>query len=212
MHNLIWDFDGTLFDTYPAMVTAFAKALAQNGIDEIEIDAEQIYQQLRVHSLASALQRFSAEFKLSITELSASYHKWEQLEIKLAKPMPHSHEVLKLVTSEGGENELETHRDQQSIELLTTAKMISEFSGVVTSQQGFARKPSPAGILYLLQHSKLQRENTAMIGDRKLDILAGQRAGLQTILFDKDYLITDDGHPDVIIRDLSELKPLLAGH
>jgi phosphoglycolate phosphatase-like HAD superfamily hydrolase len=32
--DIIWDFDGTLFDTYPETVNAYIKALKDNGIDE----------------------------------------------------------------------------------------------------------------------------------------------------------------------------------
>lgn len=34
--DIIWDFDGTLFDTYPGMVYAFKKALKDFGIEEKE--------------------------------------------------------------------------------------------------------------------------------------------------------------------------------
>jgi phosphoglycolate phosphatase-like HAD superfamily hydrolase len=32
--DIIWDFDGTLFDTYPGTVNAFIMALKDNGIEE----------------------------------------------------------------------------------------------------------------------------------------------------------------------------------
>ncbi len=35
-HHLIWDFDGTLFDTYPAVVRAMLLGLADFGITEQE--------------------------------------------------------------------------------------------------------------------------------------------------------------------------------
>ncbi|MDD4826796.1 MAG: HAD hydrolase-like protein, partial [Mesotoga sp.] len=31
IENLIWDFDGSLFNTYPAMVKLFKKALLRKG-------------------------------------------------------------------------------------------------------------------------------------------------------------------------------------
>ena len=34
--HLIWDFDGTLFDTYPRICRAYQKALADAGIAEEE--------------------------------------------------------------------------------------------------------------------------------------------------------------------------------
>ncbi len=36
IENLIWDFDGSLFNTYPAMVRLFRKALAIHGYDASE--------------------------------------------------------------------------------------------------------------------------------------------------------------------------------
>lgn len=34
VRNIIWDFDGTLFDTYPITVNSFRRALKDNRIDE----------------------------------------------------------------------------------------------------------------------------------------------------------------------------------
>ena len=35
IRDIIWDFDGTLFDTYPESVNSFRRALKDNGIEEI---------------------------------------------------------------------------------------------------------------------------------------------------------------------------------
>ena len=40
MRNYIWDFDGTLFDTYPAMVDGAQQALKDFGIN---MDKKEIY-------------------------------------------------------------------------------------------------------------------------------------------------------------------------
>jgi phosphoglycolate phosphatase-like HAD superfamily hydrolase len=34
--NIIWDFDGTLFDTYPGMIYAFKRALGDSGFEVSE--------------------------------------------------------------------------------------------------------------------------------------------------------------------------------
>lgn len=36
IREIIWDFDGTLFNTYPGTVNAFREALKDNGIDETD--------------------------------------------------------------------------------------------------------------------------------------------------------------------------------
>ena len=44
-HNLIWDFDGTLFDSYPHVTEAYYKALLDFGR---EVDREEILKHLKV--------------------------------------------------------------------------------------------------------------------------------------------------------------------
>lgn len=46
MKNYIWDFDGTLFDTYPAMVDGAQQALKDFGINMDKLQNEKIFHQL----------------------------------------------------------------------------------------------------------------------------------------------------------------------
>lgn len=52
--HIIWDFDGTLFDTYPGMVYAFKKALEDSGI---EAEAEEIHEKMKV-SVSNAISYY----------------------------------------------------------------------------------------------------------------------------------------------------------
>jgi HAD hydrolase, family IA, variant 1 len=52
----------------------------------------------------------------------------------------------------------------------------------VTADDGFPRKPDPTSMLYL--KDKYTIESGLVIGDRPIDIEAGQRAGMATYLFD----------------------------
>ncbi|HGF7826226.1 TPA: HAD hydrolase-like protein, partial [Enterococcus faecium] len=47
MKNYIWDFDGTLFDTYPAMVDGAWQALKDFGIS---MDKKEIYFKMKKYS------------------------------------------------------------------------------------------------------------------------------------------------------------------
>ena len=49
----------------------------------------------------------------------------------------------------------------------------------MTSESGFARKPSPESMLYLKEKYKI--DNALVIGDREID-KAGQAAGFDTLL------------------------------
>ena len=91
-------------------------------------------------------------------------------------------ELLKRIVAKGGRNFLVSHRDNQVLEILEKTAISSAFTEVVTSANGFPRKPSPDSMIYL--KDKYQISSGLVIGDRPLDIEAGQAAGFDTYLFD----------------------------
>jgi phosphoglycolate phosphatase-like HAD superfamily hydrolase len=79
--------------------------------------------------------------------------------------------------------------------------------GAVTHDDGYPRKPDPAAFVAALERHALPREGTMTVGDRDIDILAGQAAGVVTCLFGAPR---DDVAPDLIIADFGELLLVLA--
>ena len=57
------------------------------------------------------------------------------------------------------------------------------FTEILTSQSGFARKPSPEAATYLSENTILKPERTYYIGDRTLDIEFAQNSSIQSINF-----------------------------
>ena len=90
--------------------------------------------------------------------------------------------MLKKILAQGGRNFLISHRNDQVLEILEKTGILAYFTEVVTSSRGFKRKPNPESMLYL--KDKYQIENGLVIGDRPIDIEAGQTAGFTTYLFD----------------------------
>lgn len=75
------------------------------------------------------------------------------------------------------------------------------FTEIITGDNHFARKPDPEALTYLLDKYELEPSQTAMVGDRPLDILAGQNAGVKTILFDEAGIFLDNViKADVLIQ------------
>ena len=90
--------------------------------------------------------------------------------------------AIAMFVAEGGRNFLVSHRNHLVLEILDKAEIASYFTEVVTSENGFARKPSPDGFLYLIK--KYDIKHGLVIGDRQIDIEAGKAAGLDTLLVD----------------------------
>lgn len=199
--NIFWDFDGTLFDTYPIMVDSFADALEAMNIDEMEIDKYDILLTMRQHSLGTALQKFAAEFSINKKELSFIYHKFEKEDIVNAKPFLNVDKVLKMVADQGGKNYLLTHRDNFALNLLRDFNLRHFFADIVTKNQAFKRKPDPESLNYLIQKHNISRSNAVMIGDRKLDIDAAHNASIKGCLFDNNNIIESNGNPEIEINN-----------
>jgi phosphoglycolate phosphatase-like HAD superfamily hydrolase len=72
----------------------------------------------------------------------------------------------------------------------------------VAGDDGFPRKPDPAAMRYLLERHHLSVNRVLVIGDRPIDILAGQSVGARTCLFRAAF---PDVLPDLTIKDFDEL-------
>ncbi|MDP3451013.1 MAG: HAD-IA family hydrolase, partial [Anaerolineaceae bacterium] len=93
-------------------------------------------------------------------------------------------------------------REAGLIDLLDTFNMSQYFSGWTTADDEYKRKPDPEAFLVTLAKHKLAPIETLTVGDRAIDILAGQAAGIKACLFG-DPLPTCQ--PDLIVQNYAQL-------
>ncbi|MFC6260257.1 HAD-IA family hydrolase [Levilactobacillus fujinensis] len=204
-----WDFDGTLVNTYPGMVAAFGEALVASGVNDLEIDSEEIYKTMRQHSLGTALQRFSAEYQLDRERLEKIYRQQAAPRLKDAQAFQGIGDLLTQITGVGGRNFLLTHKDHRAMDRLTQLGLAQAFTGAVTADDNYPRKPDPTSLLALCRQYQVAPQTAIMIGDRNLDITAGHRAGMAGALFDPERLIVDESQPEIRVIDYTELRDWL---
>lgn len=193
--HLIWDFDGTLFDTYPVMARAFYETLQAAGYPA---DEQAIYQSMKI-AISETLRTYQQEYGFGQDLIEGYRAHRVALERELVKPFPGALSVLEQVLAAGGEHFICTHRGNSIHALLGQAGMDVCFKDITTAAHGFARKPSPEAVQYLLKKHGMNPAETLMIGDRPLDIAAGQNAGTHGCFFDPEgkcfeaaqYQITD---------------------
>lgn len=179
-----WDFDGTLFNTYPRICRAFQKSLADAGIfEEIEV----IHPQLKI-TLETAAKHF-ASLHPSVTPqaLLDGYHLHsEEEDISTFIPFPGMKDFLHSVISTGGHNYLYTHRGNSVFGVLDHYDITGLFTDIVTSLDGFPSKPAPDALLFLMKKHSLNPSECVMVGDREIDLAAGLNAGMNAICLDPD--------------------------
>lgn len=206
MREFLWDFDGTLMDTYPAMVKAFRRAVTELGG---QVSATETYRMMRQQSVGYAERTVAAKYGWDWQALRAGYQHFEPQYQTAPVAFTGAEQVLAAVRAAGGHNYLMTHRDRQALSYLQAAGLADFFSDAVTAEQPFARKPDPAALNYLLDRHAVDRTQAIMVGDRNLDVDAGHNAGIAGALFDIDHLVTVTSHPEVQVDRLTELMTIV---
>lgn len=205
MKDLMWDFDGTLFDTYPWMTKCFKSALQDMGISETE---GEVFRNIKI-SVKEAVEHYAKKYNLDAGALAERYmHYEEEMDDETILPYPHALEVCSEVVKWGGRNFLITHRDTSSLRLLKQYKLFELFSGAVTSENGLKRKPDPEIFLYAVDKYNINKDEALAIGDRELDILAAHNAGIRACLFE-NAPISLSRKPEYTIKSLDELIQII---
>ncbi len=173
-HDYIWDLGGTLLDNYETSTAAFVETLAQFGIKE---EHDKVYNALKV-STAFAIDQFAP----TIEHFLEKYKENEARELEHPALFEGVPALLEEISDQGGRNFLVSHRNDQVLEILEKTGIAAYFTEVVTASSGFKRKPNPESMIYLRDKYKIS--SGIVIGDRPIDIEAGQAAGLATHLFE----------------------------
>lgn len=203
----IWDYDGTLADTYPGILKSLKQTLHHFADDDLAISDQQLYRKIKLGSVTKELQNAAQGLQLDFLTMQKYYQNLDhqaQLKVKL---YPQAQEILQIVIAAGGQNFLLTHRDDQVKDLLQQQGIAQLFTEVITSSLTFARKPNPQALNYLINKYQLPKEQTVMIGDRSLDVLAGHNAGIASIYFDVDGF-HDRANAEYSVQQLIDIQSL----
>jgi len=204
IRNIIWDVDGTLFDTYLTFAACFQAALA---VDGYTASAEQITE-LALVSMTHCAYSLAAEFGVDPDEMAARFDdQYAQTSPASQPPFPHVLSVCKAISEAGGLNLIVTHRGLRSLKLLLEYhQMEPYFSASLSAQEGFPLKPDPAMFIELVNRFSLDPAQTLAVGDREIDIQAGAAAGLRTCAFGDPIRFTN---PDYTLQDYRQLLSLI---
>lgn len=188
IRNILWDVDGTLFDTYPAITYAISKTINGMGVSIAMNVIDGLVRQSFDHCVETLSQRFKLDPGLFRQKFAESY-----LTVSPANqlPFPGVDKICKMIHQRGGMNVIVTHRNLQSTQqLLETHGLTPCFGDILSVEQGYPRKPDPSMVLAALEKYDLNPTETLLVGDRDLDIQAGRSAGIRTCLFGKASLRT----------------------
>ena len=199
-----WDFDGTLADSYPATAALFMEAAGRFGIHVEDSRALQLMK----HSLGFCIRTYAAENGVDAGKLEAAFREAEgKLPADTFPLMAGMREALEVIRSRGGHHYLLTHRGKDAWSSLRAAGVADLFEGGVTAEDGFPRKPAPDSVSHLIRLSGAKPEACVMIGDRPIDVQAGENAGALGCLYDPEGWFPEA--VGLVCREAEKLPELL---
>ena len=126
--------------------------------------------------------------------------------------MLHARDCLETLASAGCRSFVYTHRGVSCPAILAHTGLRPYFTELVTALEGFPRKPSPEGILYLLEKYALDPAACFYVGDRRLDMEAAENAGVGGIFYaPPETPVLPTGRERFVVSDLLEIPALLKG-
>ena len=176
----IWDLDGTLLDSYEAILSGIEETFAQFSIP---YDKEKMREFILKFSVQDLLEQVAEERNLDaevLNQVRAQSLSEKNAQVVL---MPGAREVLAWADEAGIQQFVYTHKGDNAFAILRDLGLESYFTEILTSQSGFARKSSPEAATYLIDKYQLNLDNTYYIGDRTLDVEFAQNSGIQSINF-----------------------------
>ena len=204
----VFDFDGTLMDTEPAIMASFEHVFQKYRT------VEEFTPERRIKVLGPALDVMMKEFfpEMDPWICVEEYRRYQRENLRnLICPMPEAMETLAKLSAMEVPCAVVSTRYFKSLDELLKQSRMDGFMSVVLGNDSVSRsKPDPEGILKAWE--MLKTESCFYIGDSVMDVEAGKNAGAVTVAYPSNEGKRNDliaAKPDYLIEQLSELPELI---
>jgi len=216
---LIFDLDGTLIDSVPDLALALnlmLQALSRNTFSEDIIrtwvgngaqilvkralsGANDIDETIDVALFEKALSLFLEFYKENLTKKTSLYEGVAQTIQELHK----RDYILSIVTN----------KPYAFVPpLLEHLQLEKYFQHILGGDSLDLKKPHPQPLLHTCKYFQIPKEQTLMIGDSKNDIIAANKANIESVALTYGYNYTEPIHthnPTIVIDTFKELTKIL---
>ena len=187
--HFIYDFDGTLSDSYPIFLKILLEIIRRHGGKTERTEAE-LYRLLKNRN-AEGYRAVDWSDGFTVKEYTAEFSELQGVFAKEFALYDGAKELLDAVVKSGKKNYLYTHSGKVVYEIMDLMGISDYFTCVLDASQGFPSKPAPDALLSLMERFDLDPQACVMVGDRPIDVQAGANAGMQTCFFDPDGFFPD---------------------
>ncbi|MFH0385199.1 HAD-IA family hydrolase [Streptococcus sp. A11] len=197
--TFIWDLDGTLLDSYEAILAGIQETYEQY---KLPFDREEVRKFILRYSVKDLLARDAQKYGKDLAQLNQARANSLREKNTAIQLMEGAREVLEWTVQEGIQNFIYTHKSDNAFQVLADLGVDHYFTEILTSDSGFARKPDPEALLYLIEKYDLDKSTTYYVGDRLLDVETALAAGIGSI-----NLQIDGVEGNIKIESLLQIVP-----
>ncbi len=204
---IIFDWDGTLFDSIISCWEVYQIIFEKFGIQKISLE------QFRDEFIGD-YHKYYLKKGISECDLWKFDELWRfEFAKKKVELLPHVHPTLKQLHEQKIKLALVTNGDGARIrEELKQHHIFSFFNVLVTADDVREFKPSPIGIISALKRLGVKKSEALYVGDSEDDARAGKRAGIKTAgiltgLHSRERL--EKAKPDFILEKIEDVLRLI---
>ena len=213
---MLFDLDGTLVDTAPDLVNALNAVLHQEGLTPYPLD------QIRPTVSHGTMAMLNHAFGNSQPEIDFKRRQQVFLDYYLANICVQSQLftgmslLLNTLQTKGIPWGVVTNKPHYlTVPLMRALGLIEQASSIVSGDTLSVAKPHPEPLLLAAQQCGVNPTECLYIGDAQRDIIAGQRAGMRTVVAQYGYLsaadLMEDWQADFRIQTPLELLRFING-
>lgn len=204
---VLFDWDGTLIDSFPAGYRASVTVLEHYGID---IDRDRF------------LETYSPNWYHSYEQLGLPRDEWDNADQmwrrtyhdQVSEPFPFVSALLERLRKVGLTLGVVTSGNRDRVEKELRDNGFTEFfAAVVCFEDTEHKKPHPAPLSHALEQLELAPGDTMYVGDRPEDIEMGRNVGAYTVGVESEYgprSVLEEAKPDLILPHAGHLADRLA--
>ena len=211
---IIFDADGTIWDSEKDVFLAFNHTLKNNGNKEITkeefqklagLDLEEMFKRVLTkdeETLANEYVKKYREYYIDEGHYADETTLFENVKETLEKLKG---QKFSMVIASG--------KPKRILDKMVEYFHLNEFELVLgTGESHFKPKPDPEILNYIMHHLNVSKEEAVMIGDTKADVMAGKNAGIDTIAVTYGYEKIDilkNVNPTYMIDNFKTLEEVM---
>ena len=219
---VVFDYDGTLFDTRPAIVHCIQRTFAEAGwpLPDVDAIAATVKTGIPLHDTLTALEQQLEGDRTTLEKMVGVYRRIYLAEAApFLKPYLGVSETLQKLSGDGIKSLVISNKGSAAIHKSLDESGLSPFVDMVFGDEpNLPKKPDPAVLTgHILPHyADLLKDQILIVGDTETDILFAKAAGIASCWASYGYGEPErcrELKPDHVITTIEQLPALVrSGH